>query len=46
MATRVCAACGKTKDLSGGKTCDKEHFICKSCAYSYSKCPLDGTKLK
>ena len=31
MATRVCDACGKKKELSGGKTCEKGHFICSSC---------------
>jgi len=28
---RTCDACGKEKDVSGGKTCEKGHFICSSC---------------
>ncbi len=46
MASRVCDKCGKTKDISGGKTCSKGHFICRSCAYGHSHCPLDGQTLR
>ncbi len=34
MAERVCDSCGSKKDVSGGKTCEKAHFICKACVYS------------
>jgi hypothetical protein len=34
MAERICSACGHEKNISGGKTCEKGHFICKSCVYS------------
>jgi lipopolysaccharide biosynthesis regulator YciM len=34
MATRTCDSCGKMKDIAGGKTCEKGHFICKGCIYS------------
>ena len=34
MAERICDACGKKRDVSGGKTCEKGHFICKDCVYS------------
>lgn len=33
MATRICDVCGKKKDLSGGKTCEKGHFTCSGCQY-------------
>jgi hypothetical protein len=34
MAKRICDVCGKDKDVSGGKTCEKGHFICKDDVYS------------
>jgi hypothetical protein len=34
MSQRTCDACGKAKDVSGGRTCEKGHFICKDCVYS------------
>ena len=34
MPRRTCDGCGKDRDLSGGKTCEKGHFICKDCVYS------------
>ena len=34
MSTRRCDACGKEKDLRGGKTYSNEHFICKDCVWS------------
>jgi rubrerythrin len=52
MAKRVCDACGKSKDISEGKTCENGHFICKSCRYTgvwandRKDCPLCKTKLK
>jgi hypothetical protein len=46
MAERECAINGKKKDIAGGKTCEKGHFICKDHAYGKKHCPLDGTRLK
>jgi hypothetical protein len=53
MSQRTCDACGKTKELQGGKTCDKGHFICKQCvgtsgflSSARTKCPIDKTPLK
>lgn len=43
--TRVCSACGKDKDVSGGKICEKGHFVCKSCAYDRRYCPICDKKL-
>jgi len=34
MAQRTCDACGKMKDIGGGRTCVNSHFICKDCVYS------------
>jgi hypothetical protein len=52
-AQRTCDVCGETKDLHGGKTCEKGHFVCKTCVGSSgmfssakTKCPIDDTKLK
>jgi len=50
---RSCAACGKEKELEGGKICEKGHFVCSACIGHpgiifddrRKKCPLDGTKL-
>jgi len=33
MARRICDTCGKEQDVSGGKVCEKGHFICKHCVY-------------
>lgn len=33
MAQRTCDVCGKTRDVQGGKTCEKGHFVCKDCVY-------------
>jgi hypothetical protein len=47
MAKRVCANCGKEKDVYGGKICSNDHFICESCYHSTGKrCPLCGKELK
>jgi len=46
MTRRKCASCGQEKDVYGGKTCEKDHFICKAHAYNRTTCPLDGTRLK
>jgi len=48
MPKRICDACGKEKDVYGGKTCTKGHFICRGCYMSRgsTKCPLCSTELK
>ncbi len=55
MAKRVCDKCGKNKDVSGGKTCERGHFICKKCVWADSgilisrekkTCPLCKKSLK
>jgi len=52
MAKRICDACGKEKDVSGGKTCEKGHFICSRCVDmgflvgKMTQCPICKTKLK
>jgi hypothetical protein len=46
MPERVCDSCGKKKQVSGGKTCEKGHFICGSCVSGgffsgpRTQCPL------
>jgi len=34
MPKRICDACGKEKDVEGGKTCSNGHFICYDCVHS------------
>jgi hypothetical protein len=54
MSKRTCDKCGKEKDVNGGKTCEKGHFICKSCvretagifSSERSSCPLCHKKLR
>ena len=46
MAKRVCANCGKEKDVYGGKVCKNDHFICSSCSYGRSTCPICGKEMK
>jgi hypothetical protein len=53
MAERLCDVCGKKKDIEGGTTCEKGHFICKSDVYSgvifisgKKHCPIDKTPLR
>ena len=52
MAKRICARCGKEKDISGGKVCEKGHFICKDCVWDTGLfkpdrkyCPVCNKKL-
>jgi transposase-like protein len=33
MQKRICDACGKERELKGGKVCDNGHFICKECLW-------------
>jgi len=53
MPKRKCDACGKEKDVRGGKTCENGHFICQSCIGGFGlfgsprkTCPLCGKPLK
>ena len=53
MAKRVCAVCGKDKNVEGGKTCENEHFVCKDSVYDgvifisqRAHCPLDKKPLR
>ncbi len=54
MPKRVCDSCGKEKNVSGGKTCQKGHFMCSSCVHtggiffdSFRKqCPVCGKSLR
>jgi hypothetical protein len=34
MSQRTCDACGKSKSVDGGRTCETGHFICKDCVWS------------
>lgn len=43
---RVCDNCGYDKDIFGGKSCSKGHFICHSCASRHIHCPLCGHTLR
>lgn len=52
---RTCDSCGKEKDIKGGKTCEKGHFICSSenckgrdgfLSSERSKCPICSKPLK
>jgi len=53
MPKRICAKCGKEKEISGGKVCEKGHFICKSCVWETAGffsnerriCPLCSKRL-
>jgi len=46
MPKRICDACGKEKDVSGGKVCGNGHFICPKHIYggllgpTLTSCPL------
>lgn len=33
MPKRICDACGKERDVRGGKVCSNGHFICADCVY-------------
>ena len=52
MPKRKCDACGKEKDVHGGKVCSNGHFICAGCIYggffgpTRTTCPLCGKPLK
>ena len=43
---RICDACGKERDVSGGKTCENGHFTCSHCVHggildpTRSVCPI------
>lgn len=38
---RICAGCGETKQVNGGKVCEKGHFLCASCQRRVTRCPID-----
>lgn len=52
MPKRKCDACGKVKDVHGGKVCSNGHFICAGCIYggffgpTRTTCPLCGKPLE
>lgn len=46
MGHRVCDNCGHNKDVSGGKTCEKGHFLCHSCASRHAHCTVCGKTLR
>jgi len=53
MPKRKCDACGKEKDVKGGKVCENGHFICSSCVNpggflvpKRRACPLCGKPLR
>jgi hypothetical protein len=46
MPKRVCDVCGKNKEVNGGKTCEKGHFICQNCLYKGTGGGLFGGALK
>ena len=46
MAERECAVNRKKEDISGGKICEKDHFICKDHAWGTSHCPVCRKPLK
>jgi len=53
MSKRNCDRCGKERGLSGGKTCQKGHFLCKDCVYKgvifiseKAYCPIDKSPLR
>ena len=51
---RICAACGKERDIRGGKTCENGHFICRECLWKgggilsgpLKQCPICGKPLR
>ena len=53
MAKRICATCGREKDVEGGKICETGHFVCKACVWSTAgifsserkQCPLCKKRL-
>ena len=52
MPKRECDLCGKEKDVTGGKTCEEEHFVCYDCRdiglldSGRKTCPICETTLK
>lgn len=53
MAKRMCDVCCKNKEMAGGKTCEKGHFVCKDCVFSgvifiseKAYCPIDKKPLR
>ena len=52
MPMRICDSCGKEKDVTGGKTCENGHFVCRGCIYggffgpNRTICPLCKKSLR
>lgn len=47
MAERICDACGKKRQVSGAKVCEKGHFICSVCHGGWREtCPLCKKKIQ
>lgn len=57
MPRRVCDACGKEKEVRGGKVCANGHFVCAECIYgkgvlqqlfgaTLKSCPICGKPLR
>lgn len=52
MKKRICNKCGKEKESLGGKICENDHFVCKSCINHSSfwsqlkHCPLCRKRLR
>lgn len=53
MPKRICDVDGKERDIEGGKTCEKGHFICREHKYTgdiftseRKRCPICGTALR
>ena len=52
MDKRICDKCGKEKEVKGGRSCEKGHFICQSCvgvgifSDGIKRCPLCSKPLR
>jgi hypothetical protein len=46
MPNRTCDACGKNKDVQGGKTCPRGHFVCKDDVWAGTGGGFFGNGLK
>ena len=52
FATKICDVCGKEKEVKGGRTCEKGHFICRShvgvgiFSDGIKQCPICGKPVR
>lgn len=54
MAERVCDCCGRKRQVSGGRVCEKGHFVCVCCVSetigilsgARTQCPLCKRRLR